>query len=245
MTPTAIYLRVSTDDQADAYGIQAQRLKCLAMATIKDWHVDDDMIFVDDGYSGTLEAHKRPELARLIALAHNGKITNVIIGSLDRLGRKTQVILDLVDELSRCNVNLVSCKEAIDTTTPTGRFVVTVFAGLAELERCSIIERTSAGRDARATVDGEKGGRVPYGYQRVDGEINIHEPHAAVVREIFRQRNAGNTLAQIAAHLNTASYRTARGAQWSPSTLHYILANADAYAGGPRNNSPVHWPAII
>jgi site-specific DNA recombinase len=75
--------------------------------------------------------------------------------ALDRLGRKTRIILDLVDQVVEASCELVSCKESLGTNTPAGRFVLTILAVLAQFERGNIVERTSSGRNARGRRDGE------------------------------------------------------------------------------------------
>lgn len=63
--------------------------------------------------------------------------------SLDRLDRKTRIVLDPVDHLTAAGAQLVSCKESLDTSTPTGHFVVTPFGALSQLERDRLVERTT------------------------------------------------------------------------------------------------------
>ena len=92
----ASYLRVSTDEQKDSgLGIDAQRSRVQGMAAAKDWTEPTE--YADEGISGTKDASKRPGLQRLLQDAHDGKIDAVIILSLDRLGRKTRLVLDLVE----------------------------------------------------------------------------------------------------------------------------------------------------
>lgn len=244
-TRAAIYLRVSTEEQANAgYGLDAQENKCRAMATVKAWQVAD--FYIDEGISGTKDETKRPALAQLIAAACGGEINAVIVSSLDRLGRNTRLVLRLIDQLAECGVVLVSCKESLDTETPTGRFVLRMFASLAELDRDSIVERTTGGRDARGAIDGERGGRVPYGYYRTESGISINDTAAEVVRSIFTMRGDGMTLTAIASELNSNGIAPGRGGrQWYPSSVREVLKNEQAYRGGQRWISPVLWPVIL
>jgi site-specific DNA recombinase len=164
--------------------------------------------------------------------------------ALDRRGRETKVILDIVERITNAGAEVISYKEALDTATPTGRFVLSLFAGLAQLERGNIVERTSSSRNARGRKDGEKGGRVPYGYVRAAGGILI-DP-AAVVRRIFRMSSHRYTLRQIAQELNDASISTPKGGSvWYPGTVAVILKNKPIYTGGKRGDSEARWPAIL
>lgn len=245
-TRAALYLRVSTDEQAnDGYGLDVQRTRGLAQITAKGWQLARE--YVDAGISGTLDASDRPGLAAMLADIAAGLIDAVVVLSLDRLGRKTMLVLSLVERLTSAGVTLVSCKESLDTSTPTGQFVLTMFAGLAQLERDTIAERTRAGRDARGMVDGERGGRVPYGYVRsADGVITIDPDAAETVRFIFSLHRQGVSMNKIAARLNTDRIPTTRGgSRWYASSVREVLLNEADYRGGTRGASNVRWPAII
>ena len=84
----------------------------------------------------------------------------VIIESISRFARNTRDLLDLVKQLTEKQVEFVSRKEAIDTTTPTGKFMLTVFAAVAELEREYILQRQREGI-AIAKEQGKYTGRKP------------------------------------------------------------------------------------
>lgn len=240
-TRAALYVRVSTEEQATGgYGLAVQRERCLAMATVKGWSVV--ATFADEGISGTKDASERPGLAALLAAAEAGEIDAVIVLALDRLGRKTQIVLNLVERLTGFGVSLVSCKESLDTATPQGQFVLTMFAALAQLERDTIVERTTAGRNQRGKVDGEKGGRLPYGYKRLPTEIVVDAEAAATVRRVFALRASGASLREIAAQLDGPS---PRGGSWYASGVSDVLRNEAAYRGGTRGDSAVCWPAIL
>jgi site-specific DNA recombinase len=249
MKKTAIYLRVSTTEQAlDGYGLEAQRAKCEAMATVKGWPVM--RTYADEGISGTKDESERQALAELLQAIEAKEVEAVIIASLDRLGRSTRLVLRLVDVLDAAGVDLVSCKESLDTSTPAGRFVLRMFASLAELERDNIVERTTAGRDAKGRETGEKGGRVPLGYTRIfrDGKairVDVDMAGAVIVRRIFVRRRKGATLTQIANELNRDKLKTPRGRGWHASSVRAVLANERKYKGGKRGESVQSWPGIL
>jgi DNA invertase Pin-like site-specific DNA recombinase len=121
------------------------------MATVEGWN--EPLVYCDAGISGTRDATRRPELQRLLSDVRSGTVAAVIILSLDRLGRETRLVLDLVEEFSRHGVALVSCKESLDTTSPQGQFVLTMFAALAQLERDLISERTKAALSVQLSDD--------------------------------------------------------------------------------------------
>lgn len=238
----AIYLRVSTDEQVTGYGLDVQRERCRAQAVAKGWQIVNE--YTDEGISGTKDETQRPGLASLLQSAKDGEIDAVIVLALDRLARKTLIVLKLVEKLSDYKVTIVSCKESLDTSTPQGQFVLTMFAAVAQLERDTIVQRTTAGRDVRGALDGEKGGRLPLGYIRDGDVITIDPEWASVVRIVFDMRATKHTLQSIANRLSDIK-PIRYGKRWYPSTVKSVLANQPAYYGGLRGQSNARWPRIL
>ena len=103
----------------------------------------------------------RPELARMIDQLRDDDVVVVVVTRLDRLARSTKDLLDIAEKLNEAGAGLRSLAEPwVDTTSPAGRMVLTVFAGIAEFERELINQRTSSGRVA-AKARGVRFGRPP------------------------------------------------------------------------------------
>ena len=100
----------------------------------------------------------RPALKAMLNYVREGDVLHV--ESISRLARSTKDLLNIVEKLTEKKVQFVSHKESIDTTTPTGRFVLTVFAAIAELERESTALRRDEGIKA-ARDAGVRFGRPP------------------------------------------------------------------------------------
>jgi len=100
----------------------------------------------------------RAAFKEMMSFVRTGDI--VIVESISRIARNTRDLLSIVSELTENGVEFVSLKESIDTTTPQGRFMLTVFGALAELERESILERQREGIEI-AKSDGKYKGRKP------------------------------------------------------------------------------------
>lgn len=88
---------------------------------------------------------ERPELKKMMAFVRAGDV--VIVESFSRFARSTRDLLDLIEELKAKGVPFISQKESIDTNTPQGKFMLTVFGAMAELERESILQRQREGID--------------------------------------------------------------------------------------------------
>ena len=100
----------------------------------------------------------RPELKVMLEYVRDGD--TLYIESISRLGRSTRDLLNIIDVLQRKGVTLVSSKENIDTNTPQGRFVLSIFAALSELEREQTLQRQREGI-AIAKAQGKYKGRQP------------------------------------------------------------------------------------
>ena len=100
----------------------------------------------------------RPELRKLLTYVRQGD--TVIVESISRFARNTRDLLELVERLTEKQVEFISQKEAIDTTTPTGKFMLIIFGAVAELEREYILQRQREGI-AIAKAQGRYTGRKP------------------------------------------------------------------------------------
>lgn len=100
----------------------------------------------------------RPQLKEMLSFVRQGD--TVVVESISRFARNTKDLLELVEQLTKKGVEFVSKKEAIDTTTPTGKFMLTIFGAVAELEREYILQRQAEGI-AIAKEQGVYKGRQP------------------------------------------------------------------------------------
>ncbi len=137
------YCRVSTAEQNIARQI----------AAAKENGIEEENIYIDK-LSG--KDTNRPKLQELLNFCRKGDI--VYCESISRIGRNTQDLLKIIDELTKKQVDFVSLKEKIDTSTPQGKFMLTVFAALSQLERECILERLREGV-AIAKSEGKYKGR--------------------------------------------------------------------------------------
>ena len=137
------YVRVSTKDQQDGRQLIAMETR----------GIPPERIF-SEKQSG--KDTKRPELKALMNAVQKGDC--IVVESISRFARNTKDFLELVERLTKKGVEFISLKEHIDTTTPTGRFMLTILAAVAELEREYILERQAEGI-AAAKARGVRFGR--------------------------------------------------------------------------------------
>lgn len=238
-----IYTRVSTEEQAtDGYGLEVQIELARNYARLYEYEVIAE--YSDPGISGTKDVDERPGLMATLEAARAKSFDVLILPSLDRLARRGALGLKLYDEFESVGVAIAAVKERLDTTTPTGRLMRTFFLGLAEFERDLIVERTTAGRNARGRRDGDRGGRMPMGYIRANG-ISVDHERATMVKAIFALYDKGMSMQAIARYLNNIDYPTPRGKRWHASSVREIIIRRLVYQGSNRGESPVTWPKIL
>ena len=148
------YIRVSTTEQ------NTIRQEVL----LKEFGVDE--LFIDKA-SG--KSSDRPELKRMLTYVRQGD--TVIVESISRFARNTRDLLELIEHLTAKHVEFISKKEAIDTTTPTGKFMLTIFGAVAELEREYILQRQYEGI-AIAKEQGKYKGRKPIMHPEFDKVVS-------------------------------------------------------------------------
>jgi site-specific DNA recombinase len=237
MTKTvAIYSRVSSDRQKENHTIASQVTALLQYAESHGYVVPSEWRFQDEGYSGATLL--RPGLEALRDLAAGGQLDGVLIYSPDRLSRKYAYQVLLVEELTRCGVEVIFLK-APSSETPEDQLLVQFQGMIAEYERAQIAERSRRGKRHRAqqgSVNVLSG--APYGYRYVKKSENsaayykVIESEAKVVQMVFdcytRQNQSINAIARM---LNERQIPTRTGVtRWERSTVWGMLRNP-AYRG--------------
>ncbi|MFQ7292698.1 MAG: recombinase family protein [Monoglobales bacterium] len=160
------YARVSTTDQ-----ILDRQLDML-----HDYGVNK---IYSEKITGTRK--ERPELQKMLDNLDEGD--TVVVESLSRLGRSTKNLIELMDLFNEKGVNLVSLKENIDTTTPTGKLLFTLISAISQFERDCLAERTKEGL-AAARARGRKGGRPPIDRALIEKAKRLYKCEEYTVSEI-------------------------------------------------------------
>jgi len=229
-----LYARVSTERQHER-GTVASQLEALRAAAHADGHevVEE---FVDDGYSGA--RLDRPALDRLRDAAEAGVLDGVLCLCADRLARAYAYQVLILEELQRFGCQVRFLEGPAFGEDPQATLLVQMQGVIAEYERAKIAERYRRGKLYRARAGEICFWKMSYGHRRVvpdDGgpaRIEVFEPEAEIVREIFRAYvDGGQSVRQIAHDLHDRGIPSPTGKPiWGTSTIGRLLHN-EAYTG--------------
>jgi len=235
MLNTAIYVRVSTDEQAkEGYSIRAQIDKLKNYIEIKDWGLYK--VYADEGISGK-NISDRPAINELISDIKSGKVNNVLVYKIDRLTRSTKDLIELTELFNNVKCGFNSLMESIDTQTASGRMFLKIIGIFAEFERENTIERVKLACEKKVKEGFTlAGSTMSYGYNRENGEKiqTINHEEAKIVREVYSMYLDGNmSYAGIARNLNHRGIKPKRGDAWHHASIRGMLTNA-TYIGKVR-----------
>ncbi len=233
MITTAIYTRVSTEEQAEeGFSIHAQKEKLTKYAEINDWDIYD--YYIDEGISGK-NLSDRKEVTRLIEDVKKGKIKNVLVYKLDRLTRSVRDLIYLIDLFDKYDCSFNSETEKIDTSNAVGRMFVKIIGIFAEFERENLAERVTFGYEQKTKEGNYTNTCGVFGYDYIPGKqiLKVNTFESKYVKEIYNWYLEGESLRSISKKLETLDVPTKRGGRWSFSTVRSILTNP-LYIGNVR-----------
>jgi site-specific DNA recombinase len=176
---------------------------------------------VDEGVSG--KNSNREGYMRLLEIVQKGECDGVVVYSLSRFSRNTMDTLSSIEKMNQKGITFHSLSESIDTSSPNGRFFLTILSSLSQLEREITSQRVTD------VLRGLKSTNKPYsndlyGYDKVDGKLVENEMEKKMLRKIHKLHIDGLSSKMIAKYLNERNYKTKRGGkQFYCSTIRYIL----------------------
>jgi site-specific DNA recombinase len=231
MMKVAAYLRVSTEEQAEQnISLPAQRSRLIQYCQSRDWMIHD--FYSDDGHTG--KNLDRPAMRKLIFDARQKKFDMVLVIKLDRLSRRQQHVLYLIEDVFLPNeIGFNSVTESFDTTNPMGRAVLGIMAAFAQLERETIVERVTDAKREAAKQGRFMGGPPPFGYVHnpATKSVDIHEEQAEIITMIYDEYlNSQFGYQKIADILNEKKIKAPQVKYWGKETIAKILSNP-FYAG--------------
>mgnify|MGYP001605248848 CR=1 FL=1 len=221
----AIYIRVSTEDQAkEGYSLEVQREYLESFA--KREGLEIFKIYQDDGISGY--STERPALKELLKDAKDRKFDLVLVYKIDRFSRNLKDLLNLVDELSSSGVGFKSATEPFDTTTSAGKLMFQQLGSFAEFERNRIAERVFPGMIKGVQQGNWQGARyAPYGYRynKQKKLLEIDEEESKVVKLIYTMFLCDKSIRNITEYLTRKGHRNRKGNIFSTKLIGDILKN--------------------
>src|SRR5919107_4118095 len=244
----AVYVRVSTQRQAQAQTIEQQLERLRAHLRRHGVDLTSEGVFRDDGCSGA--TLNRPGLDRLRHAVRAGEVTQVLVTDPDRLARNYVKPMVLLEELERagCEVTFLDRPMGRD---PQDQLMLQIRGAVAEYERTLIAERMRRGRQAKLRAGCLlPWSRAPYGYRldpdrpRDPAGVTVEPAEAAVVQELFAGYVEDHaSLFGLAKHLRALGVASPTGRpRWSPTTLRGLLTNpaytGQVYAGRWRARAP-------
>ena len=229
MKKVGIYCRVSSNSQAQLHSIAGQA-SGLTRFVHKQPYMEVADIFIDVA-SGS-NAVDRQEFQRMIKSAHDRKIEYVVTKAVSRLGRSTEDVLIAVRALKEYGVEVYFEDQKFGSLDPEAELMISLYCGVAEGENKSHSENVRWGLKRHAENGTSKLYNKPcYGYHQNDeGDLEIVEDEAAVVRRVYAMYLSGLSIVKIKAALENDNIPSPTGKeQWSKHTLEFMLTNTKYY----------------
>jgi len=217
----AVYIRVSTEDQArEGFSLGEQKEKLLQLCAFKGYEVFK--IYEDAGISAKDMEH-RPAFQEMLSDMKKGKINYIVAYKLDRVTRSVRDLEELISVLEQYNCFLVCDRDDVNTSTANGRFFVRMLTVLSQLEIEIVSERTKFGLNG-AIKSGHLPGVLALGYKK-DGNKKtiIDETTKPVIERIFKMYLEGKSYQQISNIFNEEELLKPK--KWKDTTIQKIIDN--------------------
>ncbi|TCP66102.1 recombinase family protein [Baia soyae] len=262
----AVYIRVSTDKDEQISSVENQIDICRNWLERQGFEWDEDCIYKDHGISGTLFL-ERPAIQQILEQAKKKEIDMVIFKSISRLARDLKDSLEIREVFIAHNVRIISVEEGYDSHKAGKNDMAFELWSLFSAQYSRTLSAGVSAALAAKVRRGEHIGRIPYGFTRIDGRLQILEEEAKVVRMIFRWYNQGWGFKRITKELNCLGIPSKQSNQWQMTSIQRLIGNPIYYGdfilnqyttvkmGGRKKqirNTPEQWiwfrdhhPAII
>ncbi len=232
----AVYARKSKITESGK-SIEIQKEKCIALACAQFDVTDADiLIYEDEGKSGFYA--DRPEYRKMLRDIENNRIRAVVCYKIDRISRRTVDLLNLVQQMEQKGIAFISVSDKeLDTSSRTGKIMISLLSAIAEFERDIIAERITDNMYELAKEGRWLGGETPIGYfskkerLTINGKkttINHLEPieeEQRTVKRVFSLFLQLNSLTGTAAALNKEGFRTKNNRNFTLIAVKNILQN--------------------
>lgn len=220
-----VYLRVSTDQQADSgLGLEAQQISCESYA--KKLGAQIVATYKDEGLSGSLSLEKRPGIFNALETLKKGDI--LLVAKRDRLSRDDMSIAMIEAAIARKGAKIVSAAgEGTENDDPSSILMRRMIDAFAEYERLIIKARTKVALQAKKARN-ERVGHIPFG-QRLSANgtnLELHDEEVSTIKEMQRLRKRGKSIRDIAKMLNKKQKFNRGQSPWNEASVFRIMKSA-------------------
>lgn len=225
-TRAVLYIRVSTTEQAaEGVSLEAQEAKLRSYCALRDLDVAE--VVIDAGVSAAKPLASREGGKRVLDLVQRKQVQAIVAYRLDRLFRNAGDCMTITEQWDRKGVAMHFLDvrgQALDTSSATGRFFLNMLAGVAELERSLLVERTRLAMSHKK-ARGERVGEIPYGSRLDDDGVTLlpDEGEQAVIAAVREARDRGLSQRAIVAELARQGFTTRKGTPIQLTQVQRIL----------------------
>jgi DNA invertase Pin-like site-specific DNA recombinase len=217
-----IYCRIS-QQKSDGKDRSINDQKLLGLELAEQLNLNTE-IFIEEGISGTLPVHKRPELERLLQKIEDGIITHMFIYMQDRLERNTEVRFYIKRILKDANAHLFTESGEVDLFDEDADLLGDI-QSLFNAKSVRDTKKRVKSVLKRNAEEGRPHGVTPYGYKVENGKYILDEFEAEIVKIIYNYSLNGISTSKIANTLNNENIKTKQGKIWLASSIYYLLKN--------------------
>lgn len=232
----AVYARKSKVTESGK-SIEIQKEKCISLACAQfDVKQSDILIYEDEGKSGFYA--DRPQYKKLLHDIDSNRIRAVICYKIDRISRRTVDLLNLVQQMEQKGIAFISVSDReLDTSSRTGKIMISLLSAIAEFERDIIAERITDNLYELAKEGRWLGGECPLGYGSRQEKITVNghkskvnhlepvEEEQRAVKRLFELFLQTNSLTGTATALNKEGYKTKKAKEFTNTAVKNILQN--------------------
>jgi site-specific DNA recombinase len=231
-----LYARVSREEQAEGYSIDAQLDAMRRFCKERGWTVTGE--YVEPGHTGTVK--DRPAFGQALADCEAGRLDILLTHQLDRFYRNLCLQIDTLGQLGRWGVGYLSVTEQIDYSTPQGMLFLQMLGAFNEYYSANLSRETKKGKQGRARAGKSNASIPPYGYQRVNGR-DVPDPETAPAVSLVFEAYAGGGCsdAELARRLHREGWPTPTEKPWTREGIAYLLQNP-FYCGWVRHNAETY-----
>ena len=219
--------RVSSLGQKENTSLSNQKKMITEYCSVYNIQLDE---IIEEVFTGTTS--DRDGLNRLKSLVNEGVVKSVVVMKLDRLMRSFSEGVVFIKYLLDSDVKIISVQEKIDTSSISGRFLMNILLSVSEMERNTIVNRMSMGKESNFNENKKVSGRICYGYKKLDKNLVLDSSESKIIQYIYKRyleltkrgHSKTKVMRLLRKSLQGKDYKY-KGKDFTSHTLRYILSN--------------------